>query len=75
MNLQDMKDKYFNKQFIIFYLIVFFILYVLCSFIKFIGQLPILRVITFFITYYLNNIFGNKIQEFVNTNNKKNSTC
>jgi c-di-AMP phosphodiesterase-like protein len=60
MNYQELKDKYLNKKFIILYLIIFFILYLFCSFIKFLGQIPILIVLTFFIVYYINNNLGDK---------------
>lgn len=55
MNYQDIKDKYFNKKFITLYIIIFFILYLFCSLIKFLGQIPILVVLTFFIVYYIND--------------------
>lgn len=61
MDLQKIKEKYLNKKFITFYVIVFIILFLFCSFIKFLGQLPILIIITFFIAYYLSNNFGNKL--------------
>lgn len=60
MNYQDIKDKYFNKKFITLYIIVFFILYLFCSLIKFLGQIPILIVLTFFIVYYINDRNGYK---------------
>jgi uncharacterized membrane-anchored protein YitT (DUF2179 family) len=66
MNYQDIKDKYFNKQFIIFYIVIFIILYIFCSFVKFLGQLPILIILTFFIAYYLNNMMSSKINNIIN---------
>lgn len=66
MNYQDIKDKYFNKQFIIFYIVIFIILYIFCSFIKFLGQLPVLIILTFLIAYYLNNMMGSKINNMMN---------
>jgi len=66
MNYQDIKDKYFNKKFIIFYIVIFIILYIFCSFIKFLGQLPILIILTFLIAYYLNNMMGSKIDNMMN---------
>ena len=66
MNYQDIKDKYFNKQFMIFYIVIFIILYIFCSFIKFLGQLPILIILTFLIAYYLNNMMGSKIDNMMN---------
>ena len=65
MNYQDIKDKYFNKKFIIFYIVIFIILYIFCSFIKFLGQLPVLIILTFLIAYYLNNMMGTKINNMM----------
>jgi fatty-acid desaturase len=56
MNYEDIKNKYFNKKFIILFIIIFIILYIFCSFIKFIGQIPILLLLTLLIVYYLNNL-------------------
>ena len=55
MNLDDMKTKYLNKQFLTYYAIIFVLLYVFFSFIRFLGQLPILLIITFFVTYYITD--------------------
>lgn len=55
MNLDDMKIKYLNKQFLTYYAIVFVLLYVFFSFIRFLGQLPVLLIITFFVTYYVTD--------------------
>jgi len=62
MNYQDIKDKYFNKKFIILYLVIFFILYLFCSFIKFVGQLPILILLTFGIVYYINGYMNRNVE-------------
>lgn len=67
MNYQDIKTKYFNKNFLILYVIIFIILFIICSFVKFIGQLPILIIITFFIAYYLNNMMGQKINSMIDS--------
>jgi Flp pilus assembly protein TadB len=72
MNYQDIKDKYFNKQFIIFYIVIFIILYIFCSFIKFLGQLPVLIILTFLIAYYLNKMMNsNKISKINNMINNQ----
>ena len=55
MNIQDYQKKYLNKKFIIIYVIIFVIIYLLISFIRFLGQIPILLIVTFFITYYFQN--------------------
>lgn len=60
MNLDDLKTKYLNKQFLTYYAIVFFFLYVFFSLIRFLGQLPILLIITFFVTYYITDNYFNK---------------
>ena len=49
MKLED----FYNKKFIVIYIIIFILLYIFCTFISFLGRLPILLIITFFITYYL----------------------
>ena len=72
MNYQDIKDKYFNKKFIIFYIVIFIILYIFCSFIKFMGQLPVLIILTFLIAYYLNKMMNsNKISKINNMINNQ----
>jgi hypothetical protein len=60
MNYEDIKKKYFNKKFIILFIVIFFILYIFCSFVKFLGQLPVLIILTLIISYYINNSLGNK---------------
>ncbi len=47
-------DKLITKKFIITFIVTFIILYIFCSFISFLGQWPVLIIITFCITYYLN---------------------
>jgi hypothetical protein len=66
MYYEEIKIFIFNKKFLIFYLIIFIVLYVFCSFIKFLGQIPILIIITFIIAYYLNNIMSNKFDKLLN---------
>ena len=67
MNYEDIKNKYFNKKFIILFIIIFLILYIFCSFIKFLGQLPILIILTFLIVYYVNNSLGDKYDYLLNS--------
>jgi c-di-AMP phosphodiesterase-like protein len=69
MNYEDIKNKYFNKKFIILYIVVFIILYIFCSFIKFLGQIPILILLTFFIVYYINNNMSNYFGSYNLDNN------
>ena len=66
MNFQSIKNTYFNNKFITLYIVIFIILFVFCSFIKFIGQIPVLIILTFLIAYYINNNFFNKINKFFN---------
>ena len=67
MNYEDIKNKYLNKKFIILFIIIFVILYIFCSFIKFLGQLPVLIILTFLIAYYANNSLGNKFDYLLTT--------
>jgi hypothetical protein len=52
MNYNDLMQKYYNKKFITTYIIIFVVLYLLTTFVKFLGQLPILLVITFILSIY-----------------------
>jgi len=52
MNYNDLMQKYYNKKFITTYVIIFIVLYLLTTFVKFLGQLPILLVITFILSIY-----------------------
>jgi hypothetical protein len=47
-------NDYLNKKFIVIFVLIFILLYIFCSFISFLGQWPVLLIITFFITYYIN---------------------
>ena len=49
----DLQEKLLSKNFIITFLAIFIILYVAISLIKFIGNIPILLIISFLITYYV----------------------
>lgn len=55
MDYDEVLNKYLNKKFILMYIFIFIILYIFFAFVKFLGQLPILLIITFFITYYFTN--------------------
>ena len=52
MNYNDLMQKYYNKKFITTYVIIFIVLYLLTTFVKFLGQLPILLVIAFILSIY-----------------------
>jgi len=60
MNYQDIRDKYFNKKFLVLCIIIFIFLYIFCTFIKFLGQIPILLLLTIIIAYYLYNMLNKK---------------
>jgi hypothetical protein len=66
MNFEEIKNNYFNKKFLILYLVIFTILYIFCSFIKFLGQLPVLIVLTLIITYYSYNMLDYKMKNLFN---------
>jgi len=63
MNYEEIQNKYLNKKFIFLFISIFVVLYIFCSFIKFLGQLPILLILTFFIVYYM--IYYNSNKEMV----------
>jgi hypothetical protein len=52
MNYNDLMQKYYNKKFITTYIIIFIVLYLLTTFVKFLGQLPILLLIAFILSIY-----------------------
>jgi hypothetical protein len=53
MDYNDLLQKYYNKKFITTYIFIFIVLYLLTTFVKFLGQLPILLVITFILSIYM----------------------
>ena len=65
MDYNDLMQKYYNKKFITTYIIIFIVLYLLTTFVKFLGQLPILLIITFILSIYFtknSNILPPNIQ-------------
>jgi hypothetical protein len=52
MDYNNLIQKYYNKKFITTYIFIFIVLYLLTTFVKFLGQLPILLVITFILSIY-----------------------
>lgn len=54
INLEDLKKEISDSKFITTFIIVFIILYIFVSFINFLGNLPILIIISGVITYYMN---------------------
>jgi hypothetical protein len=55
MDTEQLKNKVLSQKFITIFILLFICLYIFCTFISFLGQLPILLIITFFITYYLTS--------------------
>ncbi len=55
INTCDFQEKYLNKSFLTLFVIVFLFLYIFVSFVKFLGQLPILLIITFAICSILQS--------------------
>ena len=53
MNYKELKNIVMSSKFINTYLVIFIILFIFVSFIKFLGSLPILIVITGLITYFV----------------------
>lgn len=53
MNYDEININFLNKTFIIFFIVIFMALYIFVSFIKFLGQLPILVLISYGITYLI----------------------
>ena len=60
MNYENIKNTYFNKKFLVLCIIIFIFLYIFCTFIKFLGQIPILFLLTIIIAYYLYNMLNKK---------------
>ena len=65
MNYEAIKNTNFytylnNKKFLVLCVIIFIFLYIFCTFIKFVGQLPILLILTFIIAYYIYNMLHKK---------------
>jgi hypothetical protein len=71
MNLKKMKETYFNKKFVVLYITIFIILFIFFSFVKFLGQLPMLMIIAFVISYYVLNYFGDKVDSVLEEINDK----
>ena len=53
MNYKELKNIVLSSKFINNYIVIFIILYVFVSFIKFLGSLPVLIIITGLITYFM----------------------
>jgi len=59
--LNVLKDKLYNSKFITLFVIIFIVLFVFCSFVNFIGHLPVLIVVTLLISYYFYDKYYEKV--------------
>jgi uncharacterized membrane protein len=59
--LNVLKDKLYNSKFITLFVIIFMVLFVFCSFVNFIGHLPVLIVVTLLISYYFYDKYYEKV--------------
>ena len=63
MNYKELKNIVMSSKFINTYIVIFIVLFIFVSFIKFLGSLPILIVITGILTYFIiNNRIGDKFE-------------
>ena len=70
MDIQALKNEVLTQDFIITFISIFVILYLITSFVKFLGSLPMLIIISAFLSYYLIKR-GTKIMELAKFVNKK----
>ena len=54
INLEELKKEIYTSKFMTTFIVIFIILYIFVSFIKFLGNLPILIIICVIITFYVN---------------------
>lgn len=66
MNFEKFIKEYTTSKFIATYVTIFIILFIIISFIKLIGSLPMLLVITFVLSYKVNKMNMKKIESFTN---------
>ena len=59
--ISQIKDKLYNSKFITLFIIIFIGLFIFCSFINFIGHLPILIIVTLLISYYFYDKYYEKV--------------
>jgi hypothetical protein len=60
-NLNELKNKLYNSKFITLFIIIFIVLFIFCSFINFIGHLPILIIVTLLVSYYIYDKYYEKV--------------
>jgi hypothetical protein len=66
MDIDKLKKEVSSSQFITTYITIFIILFVFISLIKFLGSLPMLIILTFVLTRYVNRMNMKKIENFIN---------
>ena len=66
MDIEKLKKEINSSQFITTYITIFIILFVFISLIKFLGSLPMLIILTFVLTRYVNRMNMKKIESFIN---------
>lgn len=70
MDIQALKKEVLTQDFIITFISIFIILYLVKSFVNILGSLPMLIIISAFLSYYLIKK-GTKIMELAKIVNKK----
>ena len=70
MDIQSLKKEVLTQDFIITFISIFIILYLVKSFVNILGSLPMLIIISAFLSYYLIKK-GTKIMELAKIVNKK----
>ena len=58
--------KYINQRSLIYFAVIFIMLFIVTSFVKFIGQIPILIVVSLLLTYYFYTKYNNSIDTQIN---------
>ena len=59
--------KYINQRSLIYFIVIFIMLFILTSFVKFIGQMPILIIISLLLTYYFYSKYNSSIDTQINS--------
>lgn len=66
MNFKQIQEDVKSPKFITTYVTIFIILFIFTSLMKFIGSLPMLIILSFILTYYVNKMNMKKIEKFTN---------
>tara|TARA_Y200000002_G_scaffold370788_1_gene366710 strand:- start:185 stop:406 length:222 start_codon:yes stop_codon:yes gene_type:complete len=73
MNYEELKKEITSTKFISTYVTVFILLFIFTSIIKIVGSLPMLIILSFILTYYLNKMGDNKLTKISTFINEKKS--